>query len=138
VKRIRDKITTPKEKTTLYEEIPINPWDEEEWRLYYTFRKNARCNIAAKLKECSVSQSKYRNWISRLDQFALMQPAFYLGGLKQYCIVDMDMEVNNHLLVFVSANTPDVNLSLLCTLYDMKSTKVIKKFSHAGVIYHFQ
>ena len=96
VKRIRDAITTPKEKTTLYEEIPVNPWDEEEWRLYHAFRKNARCNIAAKLKECSVSPTKYRNWISRLDQFVLIQPAYYPGGLTNYCAVDIIFNSQYH------------------------------------------
>ena len=100
VKRIQDKITSEekmgKEKTTLYEEIPINSWDEEEWRLYHTFRKNLRCNIAAKLKECSVSPTKYRDWISRLDQFVLMQPAFYPGGLAYYCAVDIIFDSHYH------------------------------------------
>jgi DNA-binding Lrp family transcriptional regulator len=100
VKRIQDKITSEgkmrKEKTTLYEEIPINPWDEEEWRLYHTFRKNARCNIAAKLKECSVSPTKYRDWISRLDQFVLIQPAYYPGGLTNYGALDIIFNSHYH------------------------------------------
>ncbi len=100
VNRIRDAITCEekmkKEKTTLYEEIPVNPWDEEEWRLYYAFKKNARCNIAAKLKECSVSPTKYRNWISRLDQFVLIQPAFYPEGLTHYGAVDIIFNSHYH------------------------------------------
>ena len=41
-------------------------------------------------------------------------------------------------LVFVNTNAPDITLSLICTLYDMKSREVIKKFHHTGVIYYFQ
>ena len=88
VKRIRDAIT-PQEKTTLYEEISGNPWDEEEWRLYRTFKENVRCTIVKRLKECLISPTKYRDWISSADQFALMQPAFYPGGLNNYCAVDI-------------------------------------------------
>ena len=69
------------EKTTLYEKISKNPWDQEEWRLYNVFKENARCNSAEKLKELLISPTKYKNWVSRLDQFVLMQPAYYPGGL---------------------------------------------------------
>ena len=73
---------------TLYEEIPSNTWDTEEWTLYRTFRDNIRVDTSQKLKECSISLKKYKTWISTLDQFSLIQSAFYPDGLENYHSVD--------------------------------------------------
>jgi hypothetical protein len=81
---------------TLYEEIPLNTWDTEEWTLYRTFRENIRMDATQKLKECSVSHAKYKTWISSLDQFALIQPCFYPEGLENYYLVDFLFESLHH------------------------------------------
>jgi DNA-binding Lrp family transcriptional regulator len=81
---------------TLYEEIPLNTWDTEEWTLYRTFRKNIRVDTTQKLKECSISHAKYKSWISSLDQFALIQPCFYPEGLENYYLVDFLFESSYH------------------------------------------
>ena len=73
---------------TLYKEIPLNSWDTEEWKLYRTFRNNIRMDTTQILKECLISHAKYKTWISSLDQFALIQPAFYPKGLENYYSVD--------------------------------------------------
>ncbi|MBU7048344.1 MAG: hypothetical protein HXS54_18080 [Theionarchaea archaeon] len=81
---------------TLYEEISLNTWDTEEWILYRTFRNNIRVDTTQKLKECSISLTKYKTWISSLDQFALIQPAFYPEGLENYYLVDFLFESLYH------------------------------------------
>jgi hypothetical protein len=81
---------------TLYEEIPLNTWDTEEWTLYRTFRDNIRVDTTQKLKECSISHGKYKTWISSLDQFALIQPCFYPEGLENYYFVDFLFESLYH------------------------------------------
>jgi hypothetical protein len=81
---------------TLYEEISLNTWDTDEWTLYRTFRDNIRADTTQKLKECSISHAKYKTWISSLDQFALIQPAFYPEGLNNYHSVDVLFESQYH------------------------------------------
>ncbi|MBU7017206.1 MAG: hypothetical protein HXS44_06830 [Theionarchaea archaeon] len=81
---------------TLYEEIPLNTWDPEDWTLYHTFRDNIRVDPAQKLKECSISHTKYKTWISTLDQFTLIQPCFYPEGFENYYLVDFLFESSYH------------------------------------------
>ena len=83
-------------ETTLFEEIPSNSWDTEEWTLYRTFRNNIRVDTIEYLKECSVSLDKYKTWLSSLDQFALIQPSFYPFGLENYHLVDVLFESKYH------------------------------------------
>ncbi|MBU7045887.1 MAG: hypothetical protein HXS54_05570 [Theionarchaea archaeon] len=83
-------------ETTLFEEIPSNSWDTEEWTLYRTFRNNIRVETIQYLKGCSISLTKYKTWLSSLDQFTLIQPAFYPHGLEKYHLVDVLFESQYH------------------------------------------
>ena len=141
-------------------QAPSLTWGEDEWRLYHAFKYDIRKKVTPTLRKIGVRYEIYNKWKETLQDYCTIHTGFYPEGYPTYMshcfFIHTDheqtvkslfslfpttpviMEVDSHLLVFVSVNTPDVNLNLLCTLYDMKSTKVIKKFSHAAVIYHFQ
>lgn len=52
IKKIQ-RASPPKEKTTLYKEIPLNSWNKQEWTLYDKFKYNTR-NALPTAKQCKI------------------------------------------------------------------------------------
>jgi len=88
IKRMYKGISPPKQKSTLYEEIPYIPWNNQEWILYHKLRHNTRSRVMPVLRECKIRFVQYQKWLSDLPQFVNIQPAFYPSGLENYFIID--------------------------------------------------
>jgi hypothetical protein len=88
LRKINDIVSSPKQKTILYEEISSNSWKEKEWNLYQKFKYNIRIQAMPVLKECGIRFQRYQTWSLQLSDVALIQPAFYPEGLDKYFMFD--------------------------------------------------
>jgi len=88
IKKIEREISPPDKKTNLYEEIPLNLWGKQEWEFYHACKHNAW--------NFSISHEKYREWISTLEKFAHIYPAFYPGGLRNSHVFDLLFHSDYH------------------------------------------
>ena len=93
---MRNAVSSPKEKSTLYEEIPHIPWNEEEWLLFKKFKNNTRAKPSPILKECRIKLKHYRTWMTGLPEFARMETAFFPHGCKKYIFYDFLFESDYH------------------------------------------
>lgn len=96
MKKINHVLAPPTEKTTLYEEIPFNPWDEKEWKLYHSLKFNTRQQVMPILKACGVRFDQYQKWILTLSEVANVHPAFYPHGLDKYIAFDFLFKSEYH------------------------------------------
>ncbi|MBU7030270.1 MAG: winged helix-turn-helix domain-containing protein [Theionarchaea archaeon] len=96
IKRMYSVISPPKQKSTLYEEIPHIPWNNKEWTLYHKFRHNTRSRVMPVLRESKIRFVQYQKWLSELPQFAHVQPAFYPYGLDSYFVIDFLFQSEYH------------------------------------------
>jgi len=96
IKRIYTAISRPKQKSTLYEEIPYIPWKKQEWTLYHKFRHNTRSRVMPVLRESKIRFVQYQKWLSELPQFVNIQPAFYPYGLDSYFVLDFLFQSHYH------------------------------------------
>ena len=96
MKKMWSALSPPREKSTLYEEIPFIPWKREEWALYYRFRHNIRAQVMPILKECRVRFERYQKWVTELPHVANIHAAFYPHGLDNYFILDFLFQSEYH------------------------------------------
>ena len=96
MKKIDYVLTPPTKKSTLFEKIPFNPWNEKEWKLYHSLKSNVRQKIMPILKACRVRFERYQKWISALPTVANIYPAFYPQGQEKYFAFDFLFESRYH------------------------------------------
>jgi hypothetical protein len=94
--KILNMLSFPEWKTTLYEEIPENFWEEPEWALFNYFKNDFRKQAMPVLKECNIRFEHYQEWASRLGEVALVQTAFYPHGLDAYIVFDFVFKSDYH------------------------------------------
>jgi DNA-binding Lrp family transcriptional regulator len=139
---------------------PRLPWGPDEWKLYYAFNHNTRQKITPLLRKINVPYDTYVKWRKSLHNHCTIHTGFYPDGYKNYesyCFLfstdcthsihtlfshlpttPFIMELDTHLPVFCSLSSPKAIRNLFCSIYDMKTTHVIKKFYHTLVLFHFQ
>ncbi|KYK31265.1 MAG: hypothetical protein AYK19_17135 [Theionarchaea archaeon DG-70-1] len=96
LKKIQQMISTPKEKTTIYEEIPINPWNNQEWILYNEFKDNTRVQTFPILRKYKIRYETVEKWISELPQYTNIHAGFYPQGVKNYFASDFLFQSDYH------------------------------------------
>jgi DNA-binding Lrp family transcriptional regulator len=138
---------------------PSVPWAPDEWKLYYAFSHNIRQKITPLLQKINVSYETYVKWRKSLPDYCTTHTGFYPDGYKNYesyCFLfftdythslptlfshlpttPFTIEVDTHVLVFCSLSSPKAIRTLFCSIYDMKTTLLIKKSCHTVVLSHF-
>ena len=96
MKKIQNTVSTPEKKSTLYEEIPIIPWDEKGWIFYHYFKSNVRKNVMPVLRDHKIRFCRYKEWVLQLPDFAVIKPAFYPHTFPTYCVFDFLIESAYH------------------------------------------
>jgi len=96
MKKIQQTISTPKKKTTLYEEIPINPWNEQEWILYSEFKDNTRVQALPILRKHKIRYETVEKWISELPQYTTIHTGFYPQEIGNYFASDFLFQSDYH------------------------------------------
>ncbi|MBU7048116.1 MAG: hypothetical protein HXS54_16905, partial [Theionarchaea archaeon] len=136
---------------------PLN-WSDDEWTLFHAFKNNIRKKVIPTLKKTKVRYDTYSPWFKDIETHCTIHTGFYPEGYTTYlsrCFLiytDFEeslklvfsflpvsssiVEAGNCLLVFTSIYSSDITRGLFCTLYDMKSKGIIKKFYHAVALYH--
>ncbi len=84
MERMRNSLSPPKEKTSLYKEVPHNPWNEKEWALYHGLKDNLRVEVMPVLRECGVRFDQYQKWFLTLKKFTHAYCGFYPQGYEKY------------------------------------------------------
>ncbi len=84
VETIKNSLSPPEEKTSLYEEISHNPWDEKEWALYHKFKDNVRVLVMPVLKECGAHFERFQKWFKTLQTLTRTYCGFYPYGYENY------------------------------------------------------
>ncbi len=84
MEKIKDSLNPPEEKTSLYEEIPHNPWNEKEWTLYHRFKDNVRVLVMPVLRECDTRFEHFQKWFKTIDDFTRAYCGFYPYGYENY------------------------------------------------------
>ena len=110
MEKIQSTVSTPKKKTTLYEEVPKNSWGEKEWIFYHYFKSNVRKNVMPVLRDHKIRFQHYKKWVLQLPDFAVIKPAFYPHTLPTYCVFDFLFEsVYHHQLTTVLGMLPSTS-----------------------------
>ncbi len=82
------------EESTLDREVCYPDWDEEEWRLYYTFKDNLRKNFNKFRKQCRISWRKYGEWKKNLRKYCKIDISYYPDGYEAY--ISMLLSIRTH------------------------------------------
>ena len=96
-KKIQQMISTPQKKTTLYEEIPINPWNNQEWVLYSEFKDNTRVQAFPVLRKHKIRYETAEKWFSELSQYTTIHTGFYPQGAGNYFASDFLFQSDFHI-----------------------------------------
>ncbi|KYK35633.1 MAG: hypothetical protein AYK19_10295 [Theionarchaea archaeon DG-70-1] len=88
LKKIQQMISTPKEKTALYEEIPINQWNNQEWIFYNEFKDNTRVQAFPILRKNKIRYETVEKWFSELPQYTNIHTSFYPQEIRNYFASD--------------------------------------------------
>ncbi|KYK35965.1 MAG: hypothetical protein AYK19_01805 [Theionarchaea archaeon DG-70-1] len=96
MKKIQQMISTPKKKTTFYEEIPSNPWNNQEWVLYNEFKDNTRVQALPILKKNRIRYETVEKWFSELPQYTNSHASFYPQGVSNYFASDFLFKSDYH------------------------------------------
>ncbi len=138
---------------------PLLHWDQDEWKLFHAFKNDFRKNITPVLQKTKVKYEAYSHWMKSLINNCTIHTGFYPQGYTAYmshCFLlfsDYEytvktifslfpttpfiIELDTSLLVLTQVDSPETTRALICLLYDMKTSQIIKNFSHANVLYHF-
>lgn len=160
-KKIHEKIKefTPIQREIRERTLTYLHWGNDEWKLYHAFKSNLRQKITPTLRRIKLRYENYSKWMKTLDTHCTIQAEFYPEGYKTYmgyCFLfscgdrsavrslfslfptsSVITEVGDHLLVFTQVPFSDNTGSLFCATYDMKTVRMIRKFSQALILsYH--
>ncbi len=138
---------------------PHLEWGEDEWKLFSTFKYDLRKRVTPTLRKIKVGYETFTRWRDTLGGHCTILTGFYperyQSELIYWLLFDSDyesvvkslfsilpaspflVEVGTQLLVTIA--TPlDVARKLICTIYDMKTKKIIKRVSQAAGIFYSQ
>jgi len=133
--------------------LPNLTWGNDEWKLYHAFKSNMRQKITPTLRKINVRYETYREWINTLDTHCTIHTEFYPEGYKTYlncCFLfssnhksaiqslfsffptsSVITEVDDQLLIFTHLPFPHIARRVFCTIYDLKTAEMIKKYKQA-------
>jgi hypothetical protein len=136
---------------------PLN-WGKDEWTLFCTFNHCMRKKVTPAIRKIKVRYETYAAWMNTLKDHCTIHTGFYPEGYHNYlsnCFLfhtdhpqsvqalfsflpttPFIMELPDQLLVFTSTISPDITRNLFCTIYDMKTSRIIKRFSHVVTLFH--
>ena len=130
-------------------------WENDEWKLFCAFKSNVRQKTTPTLREIKVRYETYSQWMKTLKDHCTIHTEFYPEGRETYigyCFLfstdhksvvkslfsllptSVITEVGDQLLVFAWVDSPDTTRRLFCTIYDMKTVKIIEEFSHVVLL----
>lgn len=132
-------------------------WGSDQWKLYHTFNF-MRKKITPELRKINVRYETYAQWMKSLEDHCTIHTGFYPEGYRNYLsycfLVFTDhkesvksvfslfpatsfiMELDKQLLIFAHVISSKVERRLICLLYDMKTTQMIKGHKHAVALFH--
>jgi hypothetical protein len=150
------QVRTPEYKTRVL--APELPWGKDQWALYSAFRDNMRKPVTSTLRDIHVRYESFSEWINTIQEYCTVHTGFYPGGYSVYehqCYLFSSvyepsvksilssfptttyiMEVGDHLLVFVSADSSDVAVRLVCLLYDIQVQQAVTGLKEAHVVFY--
>jgi hypothetical protein len=139
---------------------PPLKWGHDEWALYQVFNRDMRKKVAPTLNKSKLRYEAYSRWFKDIETHCTIHTGFYPDKYATYlshCFLiytnfeesvkslfsflptsSSIVEVGNCLLVFTNAFQSDITRSLFCTLYDMETKGILKKFYHAVALYHIR
>ncbi len=88
MEKVYSAISSPKQKSTLYEEVSPLTWKEQEWTLFNYFKYNLRLPTQYAIKTYHIYYKKFSEWLFNLSTYACAYPTFYPCGIDQYLTVD--------------------------------------------------
>ena len=152
------KEVTPYQRGIREHKLTFLDWEEDEWKLYHTFKSNLRQKVTPTLRKIKVRYEAYTEWRKNLENHCTVHSEFYPEGFQTYLgyyfLFSSDyapvvkslfsffptssviIEVGDQLLGFTHVSFSDITRRLLCTVYDMQTVKMIKEFSQAVLISH--
>ena len=156
--RVCEKIKefTPFQRGTREHTLTFLDWGKDEWKLYHAFKSNAREKVTPLLRKIKVQYEIYTKWGKNLENHCTVHTEFYPEGFQTYlrhCFLfssdyrpvvrslfslfptsSVITEVGDQLLGYTHVPSPDIIRRLFCTIYDMQTVKMIKRFSQAVVL----
>ncbi|MBU7012679.1 MAG: winged helix-turn-helix transcriptional regulator [Theionarchaea archaeon] len=153
--RINEKIKefTPAQRESKTRTLPYLTWGNDEWKLYHAFKSNMRQKIIPTLRKINVRYDTYREWMGTLDTHCTIHTEFYPEGYKTYLsccflfssnhkltvtslfslfpISSRITDIGDQLFVFTHLPFPHIATRVFCTIYDLKTVEMIKKYNQA-------
>ncbi len=148
---------------TEYKDRPLGPsldWEEDEWKLFHTFKFNTRRKVTPTLRRIKVKYETYTHWVETLEEHSTIHVGFYPEGYQNYMtycfLLSSDheesvmslfssfpttpfiVELGNQLMVFTNMMSSEITRTLFCTIYDMKRKGMIRGFRQAVAVFHCQ
>lgn len=139
---------------------PHLDWEQDEWKLFYTFKLNMRRKVTPTLRKINVRYETYTKWAETLTDHSTIHVGFYPEGYHNYityCFLFSSdheesvkslfslfpttpfvIEMGNQLMVFVNMISSKITRGLFCTIYDMKRKEMIRGFKQAVAVFHCQ
>lgn len=139
---------------------PPLPWEEDEWKLFHTFKFNMRRKVTPMLRKINVRYETYTKWMETLTDHSTVHVGFYPEGYQNYMtycfLLSSDheesvkslfslfpttpfvVEMGSQLMVFCNMISSDITRKLFCTIYDMKRKEMIRGFKQAVAVFHCQ
>jgi hypothetical protein len=131
-------------------------WGEDQWKMYDAFSPNLRQTAAPTLKESGVRYESYRAWKEELGTHCSIHTEFYPESYDQYShhcflvksscecqVLDVVsclpatcriVEMENHLLIFVSTVSVAVLDNLMILMMNMKTSRLLDDLKYASVL----
>lgn len=132
------------------------PWNQNEWKLFFAFKDHIRKKKTPVLQEIDVQYEKYTPWINTVEEYCSINCRFYPEGYTTYehqqillessyeeqlkkifslfPTTPVFTEVGNSLLIDASIITSPVALNLICSLLDMKTVNMVKDIKTAQLL----
>jgi hypothetical protein len=138
------------------EVAPALDWGEEQWKMYDGFSPNLRRIAAPTLKESGIRYESYRAWKEELETHCTIHTEFYPESydlynhhcflVKSSCerqVLDVVsclpstcrvMEMEDHLLIFISTISVAVLKRLIVLMMNMKTLGLLDDLKYASVL----
>jgi hypothetical protein len=138
------------------EVAPALDWGEEQWKMYDAFSLNLRRIAASTLKESGVRYESYQAWKKELEAHCTIQTEFYPESYDQYnhhCFLVKSscecqvldavsclpatcrvVEMEDHLLIFISTVSVAVLNNLVILVMNMKTSGLLDDLRYVSVL----